>query len=59
MEPWFLDLICSGKLFKKQFIPKQSLLSFLLPERCVTNHTGNSMKGLSGRELRPEVLLDN
>ena len=31
----------------------------LSPERCMTDHTGISMPGLSGTEARPEVLLDN
>ena len=43
---------------EKRFVRKPNLL-FLLPERYVTDHKGISMKGLSGSELRPEVLSDN
>ena len=31
----------------------------LSPERCMTDHTGVGMKGLSDRELRSEVLFNS
>ena len=40
----------------RRLVQKLNILC-LSPERHVTDHTGTSMKGLSGRELRPEVLL--
>ena len=54
VEPSFLNLICSRKLLENRFVQKQNLLC-LPHERCMTDQTGISMKGLSGRELRPEV----
>ena len=58
MEPWFLNLLCSGKRFEKWLVRKWNIL-FLSPDRCMTNNKGISTKGLLGRESRPYILLDN
>ena len=57
MEPQFLNLLHSRKPRSDLF--ENQISFFLLPERYVTDHKGMSMKGLSGSELRPEVLSDN
>ena len=42
-----------------QVLARKPNLLCLSPERCVTDHTDISMRGLSGRDSRPKVLLHN
>ena len=48
-------------LFQKTLreVIRSKTKSFLLPDRCMSDHPGIGVKGLSGRELRPQILLDN
>ena len=59
MEPRFSNLIHSGKLENLIHSRSEKTESPSSPERHVTVCIAVSTKGFSGRELRPEVLLDN
>ena len=67
VEPWFLNLICSERLFKKQFVKKPNysyscVFPFITWETrdWSHRHLTQALEGKSCQvEERPGVLLDN